>query len=149
MAEDRPGRTLAARFRQAHTQQQATREQQEAERARQEEAAKQAAASLLAELTGVARDLGFVQVKATAEALRMTQGERELAVRLAETPGELEAAGSGGELSPFRGRLYREQALGAKWVLTFEHRRKEVRLPLFDAGLEELLVRGLGLERPE
>ncbi len=148
MAEDRPGRGLAARFRQAHTAKQAQQEAEAHQRARRDEAAQVAAASLLVELTQICRDLGFVRVRASKEGLLLAHKGRELAVRVGDLPGQLEVAGSGGEQGAFLGRLYQEVAIGAKWVLAFDHRRQEVRLPLFDAGLEELLVQGLGLERP-
>jgi hypothetical protein len=47
-------------------------------------------------------------------------------------------------------RLYREPALADRWVWARIRRGTTVeeRLPLFDAGLEELAVRGLGLPRP-
>src|SRR5690606_9202927 len=46
-------------------------------------------------------------------------------------------------------RLYREPGLGNKWVWVVRRRGREDRLPLFDMGLEELLVLGLKLPRPD
>jgi hypothetical protein len=149
MADDRPGRSLAQRFRRAHADRQAARDAEVRNQEQLDAEAREAAAALLVELTQICRDLGFVSLRAAKEGLLLAHAGRELAVRVGDTPGQLEVAGSGGEQAAFLGRLYREAAIGAKWVLAFQHRRQEVRLPFFDAGLEELLVQGLGLERPE
>ena len=45
-------------------------------------------------------------------------------------------------------RLYRETALGSKWVWVVRRRGREDRLPFWEAGLEELLVLALKLPRP-
>jgi hypothetical protein len=47
-----------------------------------------------------------------------------------------------------RHELYRQPELNDLWVWSRRRARREDRLPLFDDGLEELLVRGLGLPRP-
>jgi hypothetical protein len=46
-------------------------------------------------------------------------------------------------------RLKREPLLQERWVLTVERPGKRESMPFFDKGLVELLVRGLGLPRPE
>lgn len=149
MGEDRPGRGLAARFRRAHADKEEARKAEEAAQAQREERAREAAAALLVELAAIGSDLGFVDVRTSDEGVLMGHEGRELALRHGDGPGQLVVAGSGGDREAFLGRIYMEAAIGAKWVLAFQHRRQEVRLPLFDAGLEELLVQGLGLERPE
>jgi len=45
-------------------------------------------------------------------------------------------------------RLYRETALGSKWVWVVRRRGREDRLPFWEAGLEEMLVLALKLPRP-
>ncbi|MBW1877114.1 MAG: hypothetical protein JRI25_00625 [Deltaproteobacteria bacterium] len=45
-------------------------------------------------------------------------------------------------------RLYQESGLGNRWVWSLRRRGREDRLPLFDAGLEELLVLTLKLPHP-
>jgi hypothetical protein len=45
-------------------------------------------------------------------------------------------------------RLYREPELNNRWIWVASQGGREDRLPLFDQGLEELLVRGLDLPRP-
>jgi hypothetical protein len=44
--------------------------------------------------------------------------------------------------------LYRQQELGARWVYARKRGVRDDRVPLFDQGLEDLLVRGLGLPPP-
>ena len=44
--------------------------------------------------------------------------------------------------------LYRQPELDDRWIWSRRRVKREDRLPLFDEGLEELLVRGLGLPRP-
>jgi hypothetical protein len=46
-------------------------------------------------------------------------------------------------------RLYRVEDLANRWVLSQSHRGQELVSPLFDQGLEDLLVEGLGLPRPD
>jgi hypothetical protein len=45
-------------------------------------------------------------------------------------------------------RLYQESGLGNRWVWSLRRRGREDRLPLFDTGLEELLVLTLKLPHP-
>ena len=46
-------------------------------------------------------------------------------------------------------RLYREPELGDRWVASLRRSGHEQRVLLYDQGLEELLVTGLGLPRPD
>ena len=51
-------------------------------------------------------------------------------------------------LAPEEATLGRQPELADRWILTRKRGAREVRLPLFDQGLEELLVRVLGLPKP-
>lgn len=46
-------------------------------------------------------------------------------------------------------RAWPEAELEGRWVLLFRRHAREEQMPLFDRGLEELLVTWLGLPRPE
>jgi hypothetical protein len=145
---DKPtrGAGLAARFRQAVESEAEAKRRLESERQKAILVAVQAVDALLAELEAFGKELGFLDVRRTPNGLRLAHGERLLFL-LRGDPGEV-VGGSVDKVEEAIYRVYREPALDHKWVLAFNHRRQEVRLPLFDQGLEELLVSGLGLPRP-
>jgi hypothetical protein len=51
-------------------------------------------------------------------------------------------------LAPEEGTLFRQPELGQRWVLFRKRGARESRVPLFDQGIEDLLVRVLGLPKP-
>ncbi|TNE91228.1 MAG: hypothetical protein EP330_06175 [Deltaproteobacteria bacterium] len=105
-----------------------------------------------------ARDELFLDLEAFADVLEpiahARQGET-LVLRRGDRFLQLEPMGEGERVRvTFTGsegedhRLYREAALGDRWVWSFTRRRRgEERMPLFDDGLEELLVLALELPR--
>jgi hypothetical protein len=144
MAE--PRSRLAARFRKAvQSEEESKRERADASRRAQDEA-RVARDQLLVELAGIARDIGVLQVQRSRDGLTLRYGERYL---------HLAPHGDGDIHVEFEGQgdeqhsLIRQPELGHRWVWIRRRRfNREDRLPLFDQGLEELLVRGLGLPRP-
>lgn len=137
---------MAARFRRAVERERRTVEQ-EAEAAREAaESSRAARGALLDDLEGLANDMGFLEVERSAEGLTLRYGERFLHFApIGEGDLGVEVEGTGDE----EHRLYRQAELGNRWVYLRRRRRREDRLPLFDQGLEELLVGGLGLPRPD
>ncbi|MEQ1504367.1 MAG: hypothetical protein ABMB14_19155 [Myxococcota bacterium] len=124
------------------------REQREAEAAAQlaREQASAARGQLLTDLVAVASEIGVVKAARDADGLTLRYGERYLYFG---PEGELdrvkiEFEGIGDEEHV----LFRQPELANRWVYSRKRRHREDRVPLFDAGLEELLVRGLGLPRP-
>ena len=67
----------------------------------------------------------------------MGYGERVRVVHDAAVQGEEEV------------RLYRVPDLANRWVLSVSRRGREMVSPFFDQGLEDLLVDGLGMPRPD
>lgn len=143
---DRGGSRLAARFRKAvEDQDQSKRKQQEATR-RTAEAARAARAELLRDLASLARDIGVLQVSEGSDGLTLRYRERYLHFA-PDGDGDrvrVEFEGMGDE----EHHLYRQAELGDRWVHAKRKRFRDDRVPLFDQGIEDLLVRGLGLPKP-
>ena len=137
---------LAARFRKAVLDRDEARRQAEDEAKRGAERARAARAQLLTELVVLAREIGVVQVAPEPDGLTLRFGERYLHFG-AEGDGDrlkVEFEGMGDE----EHALYRQAELGERWVYSRRRRNRDDRVPFYDAGLEELLVRGLGLPKP-
>jgi hypothetical protein len=140
------GSRLAARFRQAVDDREAQRRQaEEAARAAAEDA-RSARQRLLADIEQIARDIGAIDVSKPSGGLQLRLAGRVLGFA---------AKGEGDRIEvtldlPSDGEhwLYRQQELGARWVYAHKRGVRDDRVPLFDQGLEELLVRGLGLPPP-
>lgn len=143
---ERRGSGLAQRMKAKLEEEERAQARAIAERERRLSRARAARDELLADLRAFADVLEPVASAQQGEALVLRRGDRFLQV---EPMGEgdrvrLSFTGSEGE----EHRLYREEALGDRWVWAFTRRhRGEDRLPLFDEGLEELLVRALELPR--
>lgn len=143
---DGPGSRLAARFRKAvKSRDEEARQEAEAAKRAQEEA-QRARSQLLGDLEGLAREIGVVRVVRDGDGITLRYGERYL---FFGPEGDhdrvrIEFEGMGDEAH----HLFRQPELGHRWVHVRARKFREDRLPLFDAGLEELLVRGLGLPRP-
>lgn len=152
------GSRLAARFRKAvEDRDTARRQAEEAARAAAEDA-RAARTRVLSDLETIARDIGSIdvarvpppgrlppdappaplQLRLHGRALLFTpQGDADrIDVAIEDAAGE-------------EHWLYRQAELGQRWVYARKRRGKEDRVPLFDLGLEELLIRALGLPRPE
>jgi hypothetical protein len=143
------GSRLAARFRKAVEDRDAARRQaEEAARAAAEDA-RAARLRVLGDLESLARDIGSIEVtrSGTPAALQLKHNGRTLTF----TPvGEADRIDIGMQDAAGEEHwLYRQPELGQRWVYARKRRGKEDRVPLFDLGLEEVLVRGLGLPRPE
>jgi hypothetical protein len=143
------GSRLAARFRKAVEDRDAARKQaEEAARAAAEDG-RAARIRVLADLEAIARDIGSVDVDRVPPegALRLRhQGHTLLFTPKGEADRvEVAIEDAAGE----EHWLYRQAELGQRWVYARKRRGKEDRVPLFDLGLEELLIRALGLPRPE
>jgi len=136
---------FATRFRRAI---QTERQAAEAAQAAAEATAEAAAAArdaLLAQLAQLAHDIGALDVQSGPDGLTLRFGERSL--RFApEGDGELLVSFEG--IGEHIHRLFRQPELQDRWIYARGSGQEEVRLPLLDQGLEELLVRGLGLPRP-
>lgn len=137
---------LAARFRKAvQSDEQARQSEQDAARLAAE-AARAARDALLTELAEIAREIGVLEVQRGSDGLTLRYRERTLHLAPAASGDVVvEVEGAGDE----EHRLFRQPELGDRWVYSRKRRfNREDRVPLFDQGLEDLLVRGLGLPRP-
>lgn len=143
---DRGGSRLAARFRKAVLDQDDDRQRQEDAARRAREAAQAARAQLLEELAAIGREIGALQVTEDADGVLLRFRERYLHFGPVGDADRVrvEFEGMGDE----ENTLYRQAELGDRWVHARRRRAREDRAPLFDQGLEDLLVRGLGLPRP-
>ena len=145
----RPGQELAQRFNQALRVVEEQERKQAAAREARLEAARKARAQLFEDLGAFAEAVGRLQVQAKSHDEGLTIRYRERAVNfLPMGEGDrVEVRFTGSDDQDHR--LYREPELQDRWVWVARTSGREDRLPLFDAGLEELLVRGLGLPRPD
>jgi hypothetical protein len=143
---ERKGSSLAARFRRALDGEAERSRLAEQERLREAEAARRARAALLDDLEAFGRQIGHLAVVRDEAGLTLRRGERSVRFEPADDGDRLRVLVDGSD--EHGGRVYREARLEHRWVWSFLRRGREERLPLFDAGLEELMVMGLGLPRP-
>ncbi len=137
---------LAARFRQALADaEQGRRTAAEREAAALEEA-QRARDTLFADLEGFAKDTGFVAARRDPDGVMLRYRHRWLQFTAVGESGAVKVTFE--PMGEEDHRLYREPALQDRWVWVARRRTIEDRVPLFDKGLEELLVRALGLPRP-
>ncbi len=137
---------LAARFRQALADaEQGRRTAAEREAAAREDA-QRARDTLFADLEGFANDTGFVAARRDPDGVTLRYRDRWLQFTAAGEAGHVKVTFE--PMGEEEHRLYREPALGDRWVWVARRRTIEDRVPLFDKGLEDLLVRALGLPRP-
>ncbi|MEN0065054.1 MAG: hypothetical protein AAGA48_23125 [Myxococcota bacterium] len=137
---------LASRFKKAVEKAEDARQDRERSAAEAEQLAQAARDELFGELQALAKDIGFLTVQRTKQGLTLRYGERYLHFApdgIGDLTAEME--GTGDDVH----RLYREAELGNRWVYLRKRRFRELRVPLFDQGIEELLVLALGLPRPE
>lgn len=142
----RPGAGLAARFRTALQARERERAAQQAQE-RAKELARAAREALFDDLVAFAQATGFVDGARLDDGARLAFEGREVrfiaegdadgvVVTWPERPEQVEH------------RLYREPMLGHRWIWRYVKRGREHRLPLFDQGLEVLLIEALGLPDP-
>jgi hypothetical protein len=98
--------------------------------------------ALLADLLAFGQALRGVVAEADGAVVRWSTALR--AVRFEPDGGEVAVRWS--EPAPRSGRLYREEALGGRWVLAVKAALSEDRVPLIDAGLLRLVT--VGLDQP-
>jgi hypothetical protein len=140
-----PGARLAARFREAMARKQRREQEAREAEARRAAAARAARDELVGHLEAFGRALPFLAVQRRGDELIFRHGDHALVF---EPKGD-------GQLLVERPRcddtatVYRETQLGDRWVIALARQGREHRLPLFDQGLEELLVSGLDLPRPD
>jgi len=141
------GSRLAARFRSAVSRKGAEERADEQRRDEQLALGRAAREELLQDLKEVGDAIGVVKVRADEAGLSLANGDLELRFeRLGEADRvRVHLPGRGKEDN----QLYRQAELGGQWVWSRIRGKRETRVKLFDAGLEELLVHGLGLPRPE
>jgi hypothetical protein len=144
---ERKGAGLAARFRQAVSAVSAQASAEEASRERNRAEGARARDELFQDLVAFAQDTGFVAA---------SRDEAGVILRWRGAWIHFQPVGDAdGVRVRFEGtaedehRLYREALLGDRWVWSWRRRGQEDRLPLFDQGLEALLVRALGLPDPD
>ena len=138
---DKPGAGLAERFRRALVSEEEARREAAAAKQRADEEARAAAMQLIGDLVAFGEALSVVGVARTADGADLSHAGRVL--RFVRVDGSVEA-----RFGEQKALLYREAQLGGRWVTVLPRRGREQRIPLFDQGLEELLVVGLGLPRP-
>jgi len=142
----RPGAGLAARFRTALQSRERERAEQQAQE-RAKELARAAREQLFEDLVAFAQAIGFVTGERLDDGARLSFEQRE--VRFA-ADGDADGVLVTWPERPERveHRLYREPMLGHRWIWRYVKHGREHRLPLFDQGLELLLVESLGLPDP-
>jgi len=145
----RPGSELASRFRAVVGALEARRQREEDDRRRRLEQGRAARDALLTDLLAFGEAIGHVVTARDAEtgAVSLSFGERELVFEGVGDGDKVKITVTGASRDEHR--LYREAELGHRWVWRFRRAGQEERMPLFDAGLEELMVGGLGLPRPD
>ncbi len=135
------GRSLAARLRASVDQRRAqARQEEEQRRARLAEAQRERAL-LLRDLAAFGREVGHLKVSASDEKVLLRYEGRDLAFQAQGEEGEVLVSGTA---IPEGTRLQRNAQLG-RWAL---HLPAQAPRLFFDAGLEELLARALGLRAP-
>lgn len=136
------GEELAARFRAAYE----AKKREEAERTAAHDPTRAAAAraTLFQDLRAFGEALGFIQVEATPAQVSFRFEDRALTFT-AEGEADGVRVAWPGKHDADEHRLYREALLGHRWIWRFRTGGREHRLPLFDQGLELLLVEALGL----
>jgi hypothetical protein len=105
-----------------------------------------ARAELLMELSEFAAAVGHLTSERVGEGIALGYQGRSVLFQ-PEGDGDRLCVTFEGVASTTDHTLYRESALGDKWVWSFRRRGQEERMPLFDAGLEALLAMALGLPR--
>ncbi len=145
----RPGQALASRFNRMMQRLEEQRKREDDARAKRLLEAQGARAELLSNLGAFAEAVGHLQVQAKSHDEGLTIRYLDRFVHFVPKGEgdsvEVRFGGSDGQ----EHRLYREPELNNRWIWVASIGGREDRLPLFDQGLEEILVRGLALPRPD
>jgi hypothetical protein len=142
---ERRGSKLAERMKARLEEEEAERARAIAERERGLARGRAARDELFEDLESFAAVVGHLACARQGESLVIRRGDRFLECAPMGEGDRVRLTFSGSEGHDHR--LYREAALDNRWVWSFTRpHRGEERLPLFDVGLEELLV--LALEMP-
>ncbi|MEO0605815.1 MAG: hypothetical protein AAF211_30565 [Myxococcota bacterium] len=137
---------LGSRFKRAVEKAEDAREQGQRSAQEAERQARLARAELFADLESLGKEIGVLTVQRTKQGLTLRYRERYLHFApdgIGDVVVEFE--GTGDDVH----RLYREAELGDRWVHHCKRRFRDLRVPLFDQGIEDLLVDALGLPRPD
>lgn len=142
---EKKGSSLADRFKAAIDASRAAQDRDAEERERLAAEARAAREVLLDDLAAFADAVGHIAAQRDEQGLTMRYGDRSLRFERLGEHDRVRVIYAGGGDEQF---LYRVPELADRWVRVFRRRHREERLPLFDSGLEELLVDALGLPRP-
>jgi hypothetical protein len=145
---DGKGSHLAERLKSAIEQSDTERDSRSEALQRRAEEGARARQALLEDLEQFAQAVGHVAV--VRDDLGVSMRYRERALRF-EPMGEgdrvrVTVEGWGNTTEH---RVFRERDLADRWVLAYKKYGRDEKMPLFERGLEELMVGGLGLPRPE
>ena len=137
MAAKRTG--LAARLRAAMERERSAHSEAEEAAAEQTAAAQRARDGLFADLRELAGELPFLDLDSSGGGVTFRRGDRCLSFLPEGEQGEVRLSFTG-QRDRDTHVLYREAALGDRWIWIRRRGNREDRLPLFDQGLEVLLV---------
>lgn len=141
------GSGLAARLRAAMERDESARQTEAAAAEAERSAARIERDSLFEALVEFGSQLPFLVTKRMASGVRITNGDRHLEfVEDGDTDVTLSFSGRDARETH---RVYREAILDDRWVWQRVRGAREDRLPLFDQGLEVLMVHALGLPDPD
>jgi hypothetical protein len=104
-----------------------------------------ARSQLLDDLEAFARAVGHFDVNRHGESLTIEYGGALLLLEEMGDGDRVRVQFDAAEARREQHRIYREQALADRWVWSVGRAGGEDRLPLFDRGLGQLLVRALGV----
>lgn len=142
----KPLADLAARFQRAAAAREAEHVRAQAAQAARRAEAQAARRSLLEDLAAFAQVLGVQGQEAPERVVWVREG-REVVF---EAIGELDRLSvTWTAREPIEGRIYREEALANRWVLSVGQGQHEVRVPLLEAGVVRLATEGLDLPPPD
>lgn len=141
---DGPSSKLAARFRRALETEEQRRQRERADEERAREDGRRAREALLDQLRALAVEIGL-QCEASASGLTLRHGAAYLHL---QRDGDGERVRLVHEGMAEEAVLFRQPELAHRWILLRKRGAREVRVPLFDQGVEDLLVRVLGLPKP-
>lgn len=141
------GSGLAARLRAAMEQQESARQTEASAVEAARSAARLERDSLFTTLIDFGAQLPFIDVTRTAAGVLFVNGDRHLEfIEDGDIDVTLRFTGCDDREAH---RVYRELALDGRWVWQRVRGAREDRLPLFDQGLEVLMVHALGLPDPD
>jgi hypothetical protein len=141
------GSGLAARLRAAVERAEADRADQQAEAERVVHAARAAADGLFDDLAAFGQQLPFLSTERASDRVTLRRDDRHLTFT-SDEEGRVTLTFTGIDARDTH-VVYREAALGDRWIWVRSRGARQDRLPLFDQGLEVLLVHALDLPDPD